>query len=44
MPADASNNQVAALAAVSRRFRDGATVARLRKSDAAGALGVLTAP
>jgi PTS system nitrogen regulatory IIA component len=43
MPSDAGNNQVAALAAVSRRFRDGATLMRLRKSDAAGALGELTA-
>jgi nitrogen PTS system EIIA component len=43
MPADAGNNQVAALAAVSRRFRDGATLVRLRKSDAAGVLGELTA-
>ena len=42
MPPEAGNNNVAALAAVSRRFRDGGTVARLRGVDAAGALGVLT--
>jgi nitrogen PTS system EIIA component len=43
MPADAGNNHVAALAAVSRRFRDGDTTARLRKADAATAYGILTA-
>jgi PTS system nitrogen regulatory IIA component len=43
MPANAGNDHVAALAAVSRRFRDGATVARLRKSDAETALRALTA-
>jgi len=43
MPADAGNNNVAALAAVSRRFRDGDTVARLRKADTASALETLTA-
>jgi PTS system nitrogen regulatory IIA component len=39
----ADNNSVAALAAVSRKFRDGASVARLRKADAATAHTVLTA-
>ena len=43
IPADAGNNHVAALAAISRRFRDAETVARLRKADAATAHGVLTA-
>jgi PTS system nitrogen regulatory IIA component len=43
MPADAGNNHVAALAAVSRRFRDADTTARLRKADAATAYGILTA-
>ena len=43
MPAGMDNNNVAALAAVSRRFRDGAAVARLRKADAKNALTVLTA-
>jgi PTS system nitrogen regulatory IIA component len=43
MPAAAGNNHVAALAAVSRRFRDANTVARLRKADAATAFGILTA-
>jgi PTS system nitrogen regulatory IIA component len=43
MPVESGNNNVTALAAVSRRFRDAAALARLRKSDAAGALGVLTA-
>ena len=43
MPAGMDNNSVAALAAVSRRFRDGAAVARLRKADAKNALTVLTA-
>jgi nitrogen PTS system EIIA component len=42
MPPEAGNNNVAALAAVSRRFRDSGTVTRLRGVDAAGALGVLT--
>jgi nitrogen PTS system EIIA component len=44
MPATADNNGIAALAAVSRRFRDGDTVARLRKADAKSALDILTAP
>jgi PTS system nitrogen regulatory IIA component len=43
MPAGADANSVAALAAVSRRFRDNASVARLRKADAATAHTVLTA-
>ena len=43
MPAEAGNNHVAALAAVSRRFRDGDIMARLRKADAATAFGILTA-
>ncbi len=42
MPAEAGNAHVAALAAVSRRFRDVETVTRLRKADAAAALAVLT--
>ena len=42
MPAATGNNHVAALAAVSRRFRDANTVARLRKADAATAFGILT--
>jgi PTS system nitrogen regulatory IIA component len=42
MPAAAGNNHVAALAAVSRRFRDANTTARLRKADAATAFGILT--
>src|SRR5580658_7021802 len=37
MPAGMDNNSVAALAAVSRRFRDGQAVARLRKADAKNA-------
>jgi PTS system nitrogen regulatory IIA component len=41
-PEAAGNGNVAALAAVSRRFRDGETVARLRKADAATALVALT--
>jgi len=41
MPAEAGNNHVAALAAVSRRFRDGDVMARLRKADAATAFGIL---
>jgi PTS system nitrogen regulatory IIA component len=41
MPAEEGNAQVAALAAVSRRFRDDATVARLREADAAGVLNIL---
>ena len=43
MPAEAGNAHVAALAAVSRRFRDADTVARLRKADAAAALAALGA-
>ena len=43
MPPETGNNNVAALAAVSRRFRDGDTVTKLRKSDAAAALTTLTA-
>jgi nitrogen PTS system EIIA component len=43
MPADAANGHVAALAAISRRFRNGDTMARLRKADAAGAFAILTA-
>jgi nitrogen PTS system EIIA component len=43
MPADAGNTQVAALAAISRRFREAETVARLRKGDAATAFTALTA-
>jgi nitrogen PTS system EIIA component len=43
MPADAGNNQVAALAAVSRRFRDGGTLTGLRGADAATALRLLSA-
>lgn len=42
-PEDAGNGNVGALAAISRRFRDGETVARLRKADAAAAFVVLTA-
>jgi PTS system nitrogen regulatory IIA component len=42
MPAGADTNSVAALAAVSRRFRDDDCVARLRKADAAGVQGALT--
>jgi PTS system nitrogen regulatory IIA component len=41
MPAGSDNNSVAALAAVARRFRDGQTVARLRKADSATAQTVL---
>jgi PTS system nitrogen regulatory IIA component len=41
-PEAAGNGNVGALAAVSRRFRDGETVARLRKADAATALVALT--
>jgi PTS system nitrogen regulatory IIA component len=43
MPAEAGNNHVAALAAVSRRFRDGGTVALLRGADASTALRLLSA-
>ena len=43
MPLDASQNHVAALAAISRRFRDAAAVARLRRGDAAAAFAELTA-
>jgi nitrogen PTS system EIIA component len=43
MPADAGQSHVAALAAVSRRFRDAGSVALLRKADAASVLAVLTA-
>lgn len=43
MPSDDGNNNVAALAAVSRRFRDASTLSGLRKADAAGAFGTLTA-
>jgi PTS system nitrogen regulatory IIA component len=43
MPANAGNEHVAALAAVSRRFRDVDTASRLRKADAATALALLTA-
>jgi PTS system nitrogen regulatory IIA component len=42
MPPDAGNAQVAALAAISRRFRNGDTMARLRKADAAGVMAILT--
>jgi PTS system nitrogen regulatory IIA component len=42
MPADGGNAHVAALAAISRRFRNAEAVARLRKADAAGALTILT--
>jgi PTS system nitrogen regulatory IIA component len=42
MPAGADNNSVAALAAVSRRFRDEDCVARLRKVDGVGVQRVLT--
>lgn len=42
MPPEAADNaNVAALAAVSRRFRDRETVARLRKADTATVLGAL---
>ena len=41
-PEAARNGNVGALAAVSRRFRDGETVARLRKADADAALVALT--
>lgn len=41
MPANTGNQQVAALAAVSRRFRDVETVTRLRGADAAGVRAVL---
>jgi nitrogen PTS system EIIA component len=41
MPASADNNSVAALAAVSRRFRDAEAVARLRRADVATAHSVL---
>lgn len=41
-PEEAGNKNVGALAAVSRRFRDGETVARLRKADAATTLATLT--
>jgi len=44
MPAEEGHNHVAALAAVSRRFRDVETLARLRKGDAEAALATLTAP
>lgn len=40
-PEAAGNGNVGALAAVSRGFRDGETVARLRKADAATALAAL---
>jgi PTS system nitrogen regulatory IIA component len=43
MPAEAGHSHVAALAAVSRRFRDAATVTNLRKADAATAFTALTA-
>jgi PTS system nitrogen regulatory IIA component len=43
MPPEAGNNNVAALAAVSRRFRDAGTLTRLRKAEAAEAFGALTA-
>ena len=43
MPAEAGHSHVAALAAVSRRFRDAATVANLRKADSAAAFTTLTA-
>jgi PTS system nitrogen regulatory IIA component len=42
MPAEAASSHVAALAAISRRFRNGDTMARLRKADAASALAILT--
>lgn len=42
MPAEPGNAHVAALAAVSRRFRDPETATRLRGADAADALRVLT--
>lgn len=41
-PEEEGNENVGALAAVSRRFRDGETVARLRKADAATTLATLT--
>ena len=43
MPAEEGHDHVAALAAVSRRFRDLAIVARLREADAVGALAALSA-
>jgi PTS system nitrogen regulatory IIA component len=43
MPADAGNAHVAALAAVSRRFRDSDVVAHLRSADAEGASAALMA-
>jgi PTS system nitrogen regulatory IIA component len=43
MPANAGNEHVAALAAVSRRFRDQAAASMLRKADAPSALALLTA-
>jgi PTS system nitrogen regulatory IIA component len=42
MPADASHSHVAALAAISRRFRDAEVVARLRRGDAEAAFAALT--
>jgi nitrogen PTS system EIIA component len=44
MPTEAGHNHVAALAVVSRRFRDAAVLARLREADTAAALAALTAP
>ena len=41
MPSNAGNQQVAALAAVSRRFREPETVSRLRGADPAGVRTVL---
>jgi PTS system nitrogen regulatory IIA component len=43
MPADAANSQVGALAAIARRVRAGETIAKLRRSDVAGTLAILTA-
>ena len=42
MPAEAGSNHVAALAAVSRRFRDADTVIRLRRADATLAFDILS--
>jgi nitrogen PTS system EIIA component len=42
MPADASQSHVAALAAISRRFRDAEVVARLRRGDAEAVFAALT--
>jgi PTS system nitrogen regulatory IIA component len=43
MPTDAESAQVATLAAISRHFRNGDTMARVRRADAAAVLALLTA-